>query len=80
MPDKSEIAADARSLMRRAFKASLASLDSPSGTPYASLITVGTEPSGAPIFLISTLASARFVSHGCWPAVSTRITVRELNA
>ena len=56
MPDKSEIAADARSLMRRAFKASLASLDSPSGTPYASLITVGTEPSGAPIFLISTLA------------------------
>lgn len=55
-PSKSEIAADARTLMRRAFKGSLASLDPPSGAPYASLITVGTEPSGAPIFLISTLA------------------------
>ena len=51
-----EIAADARSLVRRAFKASLASLDSPSGAPYASLITVATDPPGAPIFLISTLA------------------------
>jgi putative heme iron utilization protein len=56
MPSKSEIAADARTLMRRAFKGSLASLESPSGAPYASLITLATEPSGAPIFLISTLA------------------------
>lgn len=56
MPSKSEIAADARSLIRRAFKGSLASLDSPSGAPYASLITLATDASGAPLFLISTLA------------------------
>lgn len=56
MPEKEEVAADARSLMRRAFKGSLASLDSPTGAPYASLITVATDPAGAPIFLISTLA------------------------
>lgn len=56
MPEKSQVAADARSLIRRAFKGSLASLDSPSGAPYASLITLATDPSGAPIFLISTLA------------------------
>lgn len=56
MPSKSEIAADARSLIRRAFKGSLASLDSPSGAPYASLITLATDASGAPLLLISTLA------------------------
>jgi putative heme iron utilization protein len=56
MPSKSEIAADARTLARRAFKGSLASLESPSGAPYASLITLATDASGAPIFLISTLA------------------------
>jgi putative heme iron utilization protein len=56
MPEKVEIAADARNLMRRAFKGALASLESPSGAPYASLITVATDPAGAPIFLISTLA------------------------
>jgi heme oxygenase (biliverdin-IX-beta and delta-forming) len=56
MPEKAEIAADARTLIRRAFKASLATLDSPSGAPYASLITLATDPAGSPIFLISTLA------------------------
>jgi putative heme iron utilization protein len=56
IPEKAEIAADARTLARRAFKGSLASLDSPSGSPYASLITVATDLAGAPIFLISTLA------------------------
>jgi putative heme iron utilization protein len=56
IPSKSEIAADARTLMRRAFKGALASLESPSGAPYASLITLATDVSGAPIFLISTLA------------------------
>ncbi|HUW72721.1 MAG TPA: DUF2470 domain-containing protein [Methyloceanibacter sp.] len=56
MPSKSEIAADARTLARRAFKGSLGSLDSPSGAPYASLITLATDAAGAPIFLISTLA------------------------
>ena len=56
IPVKNEIAADARTLVRRAFKASLATLDSPTGDPYASLITVATEASGAPIFFISTLA------------------------
>lgn len=56
MPSKPEIAADARTLIRRAFKGSLASLDSPSGAPYASLITLATDASGAPLLLISTLA------------------------
>lgn len=56
MPEKVQIAADARNLIRRAFKGSLASLDSPSGAPYASLITVAADPAGAPIFLISALA------------------------
>lgn len=56
MPGKSEIAADARTLIRRASKGSLASLDTPSGAPYASLITLATDAAGAPIFLISSLA------------------------
>ncbi|MGA8690042.1 MAG: DUF2470 domain-containing protein [Methyloceanibacter sp.] len=51
-----ELAADARSLARRAMKASLATLSAGKGYPYASLITVATEASGAPIFLISALA------------------------
>ena len=55
-PTKAEIAADARILARRAFKAALATLDRPTGAPYASLITVATDLAGAPIFLISTLA------------------------
>src|SRR5680860_1204038 len=44
MPSKSEIAADARTLVRRAFKGSLASLDGPAGAPYASLITLASDP------------------------------------
>jgi putative heme iron utilization protein len=55
-PEKAEIAADSRMLARRAFKASLATLDSTTGAPYASLITVATDLGGAPIFLISSLA------------------------
>ena len=56
MPSKAELAADARALVRRALKASLATIASGGGYPYASLITVATEASGAPIFLISGLA------------------------
>ena len=55
-PDKAAIAADARSLLRRTFKGSLATIEHVNGYPYASLITLATDPSGAPIFLISTLA------------------------
>jgi putative heme iron utilization protein len=55
-PSKAELAADARALVRRALKASLATIAAGSGTPYASLITVATDSSGAPIFLISGLA------------------------
>jgi putative heme iron utilization protein len=43
-------------LVRRALKASLATIASSGGYPYASLITVATEALGAPIFLISGLA------------------------
>lgn len=56
LPAKSEIAASARALMRRAFKGSLATIQGGSGYPYASLITLATDPAGAPIFLISKLA------------------------
>lgn len=42
--------------MRRALKASLATLDRVSGYPYASLVTVATEPDGTPVLLISRLA------------------------
>lgn len=45
-----------RELMRCALKAGLATLDKTSGHPYASLVTVATAASGAPIFLISRLA------------------------
>jgi heme iron utilization protein len=56
MPTKSDVAASARALMRRAFKGSLATIRGDGGYPYASLITLATDPAGAPIFLISKLA------------------------
>src|SRR6186997_100778 len=56
MPLKSEIGASARGLLRRAFKGSLATINRSNGYPYASLITVGTDVSGAPTMLISNLA------------------------
>jgi len=45
-----------RALMRRALKASLATLEASSGHPYASLVTIATDVDGTPLFLISTLA------------------------
>lgn len=42
--------------MRRALKASLATLNRDTGDPYASLVTVAMQPGGAPLTLISTLA------------------------
>jgi putative heme iron utilization protein len=56
MPAKSEIAGAARALMRRAFKGTLASIDGRNDYPYASLITLATDATGAPTFLISKLA------------------------
>ena len=49
MPTKSDVAASARALMRRAFKGSLATIRGDGGYPYASLITLATDPAGAPI-------------------------------
>jgi putative heme iron utilization protein len=46
----------ARRLLRTALKAGLATLDRETGHPYASLILLATEPTGAPLFLISRLA------------------------
>lgn len=46
----------ARLIMRRALKASLATLDAETGHPYASLITIATDVDGTPLFLVSTLA------------------------
>jgi len=45
-----------RRLMRTALKGALGTLDRETGHPYASLILLATEPSGAPVFLISRLA------------------------
>jgi heme iron utilization protein len=56
MPAKAEIAACARALMRRAFKGSLATIQGGNGYPYASLVTLATDPAGAPTLLISKLA------------------------
>ena len=55
-PSFADLARDARGLVRRALKASLASLDPGTGYPYASLIIVATDAAGAPILLISNLA------------------------
>ncbi len=51
-----EIAAEARTMVRTALKASLGTLLQPSGHPYASLLLTASEPDGSPIFLISKLA------------------------
>jgi len=55
-PDRAEIAGSARALLRRAFKGSLATIDRANGYPYASLVTLATDASGAPVLLISKLA------------------------
>ncbi|HMK41899.1 MAG TPA: DUF2470 domain-containing protein [Methyloceanibacter sp.] len=56
MPSAEDIAAAARALVRRAFKGSMATMDATNGYPYASLVTVATDTSGAPTLLISNLA------------------------
>ena len=56
MPSRAEFATDARGLVRRALKGSLASIAPGSFYPYASLITTATEADGSPVFLISNLA------------------------
>lgn len=48
--------AAARALMRQALKASLATLETSTGHPYASLVTIATDVDGTPLFLISRLA------------------------
>lgn len=45
-----------RTLMRRALKASLGTLETSTGHPYASLVTIATDVDGTPLMLISTLA------------------------
>ena len=45
-----------RRLVRAALKAALATLDRSTGHPYASLVTVATDPAGAPLLLLSGLA------------------------
>jgi putative heme iron utilization protein len=49
-------AAAVKSLIRRALKASLATLDRQNSGPYASLVTLATAADGAPLMLISRLA------------------------
>lgn len=45
-----------RTLMRRALKGALATLEAGTGLPYASLVTVAAEPDGTPLLLLSRLA------------------------
>ncbi len=45
-----------RTLLRRALKGALATLEPGTGVPYASLVTVATEPDGTPLLLLSRLA------------------------
>lgn len=47
---------EARNLLRRARTASLATINSDDGTPYASLVNVATDVRGYPLILISSLA------------------------
>lgn len=49
-------ASAARLLIRTGLKGALGTLDRETGHPYASLVTVATEPDGTPVFLISRLA------------------------
>ena len=51
-----EVIVEARELVRRCVKGSLATIDQNTGYPYASLITLATEADGTPLCLISTLA------------------------
>ncbi len=57
-----DAASDARNLVRQALKGALATLDRggkdghPPGHPYASLVTVATDPEGRPVLLLSGLA------------------------
>ena len=52
----SDAASNARQLLRCARKGALATIDQETGHPYASLVTVATEPDGTPVFLLSQLA------------------------
>lgn len=56
MSSAEDIAGAARALVRRALKGSMATIDAKNGYPYASLVTLATDASGAPILLISNLA------------------------
>ncbi len=57
LPDLShDSAAQARRLVRTAWKATLATIDRESGHPYASLVAVATDPAGSPLLLLSDLA------------------------
>lgn len=56
-PRRQPSAAEAsRCLVRSALKGALATLEAGSGIPYASLVTVATEPDGTPLLLLSRLA------------------------
>lgn len=50
-------ATDGRRLIRSAQTATMATISAKSGAPHASLVLVATEPSGAPLILISGLAA-----------------------
>lgn len=55
-PDRPDWAAQARSLVRSAMMATLATLDRDDGTPYASMVAVATLHDGRPLLLLSKLA------------------------
>jgi putative heme iron utilization protein len=55
-PRQSRADEDARQIIRSALKASLATLESDTGFPYASLVTVGHAADGSSVLLLSDLA------------------------
>ena len=53
---QNDVSMSARHMVRRALKGALATLDAETGAPYASMVILATDVSGAPLTLISTLA------------------------
>jgi putative heme iron utilization protein len=55
-PQRAELAAEVRHLVRQASKGSLATSNAADGHPYASLVTIATDADGTPLMLLSRLA------------------------
>ena len=66
LPVDDEARALAKKLMRTARSGALATNDAESGTPFASLVQVGTDLDGSPVILTSQLSAAH---DACWKPI-----------